>query len=254
MSASNWCERQGDGGDKDKGKVGTDDDVIELLDSDSEEDEIVVSSTSFRVLNDGCLEILEGDDDSNNKCQTVAASISTSVLGTAKYRKKISTLPGKENLETSVTATKRRITNSNNNASQKALSRKMKTGKNSLPSNYNCRKINDKKEEDDDDVIVALPSSSTFVPAAASMASDPSEGRGEEEEEIQFVGHTGNNALEDFPHCKLLLLLLFIYISVLSDIFSSLLFEFSPNQSIFYSLLLLLLLLLLEPETETNSS
>jgi len=57
---------------------------------------------------------------------------------------------------------------------------------------------NDDHDEDGEEVVeLAAPHFPSFVPAAASMFV------GGNEEEIQLVGYTGNNALADFPHCKL---------------------------------------------------
>jgi hypothetical protein len=223
------ASRGGGGGG---GKVGTDNNngVIELLDSDSEDEheKLTSSKTNFRELDNGCLEIIDSDDDDDDDGirNTSGRQLVVTSKAANPYSKKSAALKpvqilartGKKKqaspsafainekynrLQITGTATKRRSNNTSDSSDQeKSPEKKLKigkSGKSSPPSSYNKKESVD-EDEDDEAIIVAAPSTA-FVPAVASMEPNTS-GKGDDDE-IQLVGHTGNNALEDFPHCKL---------------------------------------------------
>ena len=190
--------------------------IIHLLDSDTEDDGTTkATTTKFRILGDGCLFIMDSDSDEDNDTVAVTGSSTTALplrdpLATAGTKKGGS---GRRKRTTEVVAADKEnaptTTSQNTNADEDVQDGDKKPAaqkKTKLEQNNN--KTNNTSVPEDDDVMAVPAPPPAFVPAVAvaavSAVMPHKHGNKDEDdnEEIELVGHTGHNALSDFPHSR----------------------------------------------------
>ena len=188
--------------------------IIHLLDSSDTEDDdgttTKVTTTKFRVLEDNCLLILDSDDEDNinQACAATSSTITalplTGLLATAgtpkggSGRLKRTTAADKENAPTKNSQNTNADEDVQDGDKKPAAQKKTKFEQNNNNTNHNSA-------PDDDDVMAVPAPPTAFVPAVAASAVMPHKHGNKNEDdndEIELVGHTGHNALSDFPHSR----------------------------------------------------
>ena len=190
--------------------------IIHLLDSSDTEDDdgttTKVTTTKFRVLEDNCLLILDSDDEDNinQACAATSSTITalplTGLLATAGTPKGGSgrrkrTAADKENAPTKNSQNTNADEDVQDGDKKPAAQKKTKFEQNNNNTNNNIA--------DDDDVMAVSAPPPAFVPAVAAAVSavmphkhGTENDDEEDDDEIELVGHTGHNALSDFPHSR----------------------------------------------------
>ena len=161
-----------------------DPEIIDLLDSDDDDVPLPSSNKRIptRVLADGCVEILDSDDDDDAEENRKPAALNF-IQGESNDNSHAK----KQSSRTSPPKRQRTLSSSTNNHGS--------------PANAAISTQDNDKEQDLQIVHSTLNNSifqnPRFVPAVASTSN-----KDDDDEELEFLGSTGQNALSEFPHAR----------------------------------------------------
>ena len=153
--------------------------VINLVDDDDDEDQVMPSyDISTRTLADGCIEILDSDDDPETE---------------------------EEDAKPKAKSVKQEKQESDMENSSPNNRRRRRSSSLTQQSNSSSNKKRKKSHPTDDVEIVAAPVRQPVplaAPAAAAARNNNKNNNNDDDKEIELVGSVGINALVDFPHAR----------------------------------------------------